>query len=36
MTNYFHLLFSPDLPNCPSLPMKFLGQRYVQKLRNNE
>ena len=30
MTNHFHLLLSSDLPNGPSLLMKFLGQRYVQ------
>ncbi|HEV8262619.1 MAG TPA: transposase [Burkholderiales bacterium] len=30
MTNHFHLLLSSDLPNAPSLLMKFLGQRYVQ------
>jgi putative transposase len=30
MTNHFHLLLSFDLPNGPSLLMKFLGQRYVQ------
>ena len=29
MTNHFHLLLSSDLPNGPSLLMKFLGQRYV-------
>jgi len=36
MTNYFHLLLSRDLPNGPSLLVKFVGQRYVQKLRNDE
>ena len=30
MTNHFHLLVSCDLPNGPSLLMKFLGQRYVR------
>ena len=30
MSNHFHLLLSSDLPNGPSLLMKFLGQRYVQ------
>jgi guanosine-3',5'-bis(diphosphate) 3'-pyrophosphohydrolase len=30
MTNHFHLLLSSELPNGPSLLMKFLGQRYVQ------
>jgi len=29
-TNHCHLLLSSDLPNGPSLLMKFLGQRYVQ------
>ena len=29
-TNHCHLLLSSDLPNGPSLLMKFFGQRYVQ------
>jgi hypothetical protein len=36
MINHFHLLLSSDLPNGASLLLKFLGQRYVQKLRNDE
>jgi putative transposase len=30
MTNHFHLLLTPEIPDGPSLLMKFLGQRYVQ------
>jgi len=33
MTNHFHLLLSSDLPNGPSLLMKFLGQRYAARKR---
>lgn len=30
MTNHTHLLLTPEIPEGPSLLMKFLGQRYVQ------
>jgi REP element-mobilizing transposase RayT len=35
MTNHLHLLLSSDLPNGPSLLMKFPGQRYVQYAKSD-